>query len=199
MRGTMAVAVCLIALLCLVNVSAYRTASVDAPLTLTVTDTRNAGLSFRAGANNAFHQVSFINGMMAIDFRRAGGSVLGLQPPNRTQTATLRLKLAGDQLRMNRVFYVSNNSSVCQEITITSGTAVPSLLYIYGARTGDSSVLMADNSGTRSRGSVVLGSAPGNREMSFDFEWLADSGSTSSGTFSLLVAANRTTQCPPGN
>ena len=58
----------LAALLSLVNVSAYRGATVTEGLTIQVVNTGSAALALAAGTGNAVNQVSMANGILQIDF-----------------------------------------------------------------------------------------------------------------------------------
>ena len=190
----MALALSLIALLSLVNVSAYQTAAVTARTTMTVTNSSNAALSVAAGPGNARNQVrTTAHGQVQIDFRLgAGGRVSGFR--------------ASDVYHMRRVLMVTNSLSAdpkgidCHDVSVFVSEGTPTNLteirgwLTTGAPTG--SIQLWSAAAGRLTNRVKLGTTAATNQMYVEFRWSAGTDVSQAGNFTLAVEGTKSTTCP---
>lgn len=179
-----------------VNVAAYKQASPENGLSLTVDSTGSAGLALAGGTGNPAYQVSTYNGMLQIDFRKGyGGSTFAFQP---TGTGPNGVSLAGDIFQMRQVMTVTNNGGNCQDVAVyVVGSAPTNLAAIYGRLTGAATpgTQMASTNGAATGSTVKLGVGSSN-QMQVDFWWEAANTVATAGTFTIRVSGTKSATCP---
>lgn len=183
----------LAALLSLVNVSAYRGATVTEGLTIQVVNTGSAALALAAGTGNAVNQVSMANGILQIDFRKGSGVANHSFQPARGS-------VAADIFQMRQVFTITNNGTTCQDVSIYVSSGSPTnLTAIYGRLTGGVTpgIQLAGAGGMQIVGNKVkLQPAPTSNQMVLDFWWQASTQVDASGNFGVQVSSTKSATCP---
>jgi hypothetical protein len=195
MRLTVAVAFLLTTVLCLVNVNAFQQATPTNTASMNVSVSDSAALALSGSNGNFVSRVGTTdNGIMWIDFRKGyGGSVFQLRAPDGGTP-----QVGGDDMEMKGVFTVTNNDSICQDLSVyVSGTAPSTLSAIRGR--GDngigSQITFWDKTNGPSSSRVQLGTSGSARQAAIDFHWIATEV-ISEGTFQVVVSATRSASCP---
>lgn len=194
-RLPLTIAFLLAALLSLVNVSAYRQASVTEGMSIQVYSTGSAALALAAGTGNAANQVSTTNGILQIDYRKGFGAA-----NHSFQELRGGGTIPADLFKMLQVFTITNNGATCQDVAVyVSGSSVPSLSGIYGRLTGGATpgTQLATAGGAQNGAAIVkLQPSPTNNQMVLDFWWQSTGSVGTNGTFAIQVSSTKSASCP---
>jgi len=197
-RLPLTIACVLTALLSLVNVSAYRQATVTDGLSIQVVNTGSAALALAAGTGNAANQVSAVNGTLQLDFRKGyAGGIHSFRQARTGPTA------AADVFQMRQVFTITNNGAYCQDVSVyvSSGTAT-NLTGIYGRLYSvwptmlPATQLAGAGGGQIPANKVKLQPSPSSNQMVADFYWQAATPVAASGNFGIQVFSTQSATCP---
>lgn len=178
----LAAAVVATALLSVVNVQAFRSASANETATITVARTDQAALALISNSPLANYGS---NGMLSIDFSYGSRQM---------QLASAGPSVAADTLQMRKIFRVNNPTSSCYTLRVyVPGANATNLTSITGYDNANNPFPMASTGGAQA-GTFNMGTTATNQDLYLTFGWTAGTSSTR-GNFDILVSATERA-CP---
>lgn len=191
MRLPLLVAFVLATLVSLVNVSAFKQATVASSLSANVVNTDSAKLAIVSGGPMATVQA---NGIMKIDFR------IGTMQYGYTTPAPNGVSVTADQFDMGDVIRVVNNdtSSHCLSVFVSSGspTILNSIYARYASQTFPGGTRLAEVGGALYTKLLLGPAGSATDEVQLDFYWRPGTAAFTATPFTIKVQSTQASPCP---